>query len=454
MSISKWDQYDTRRYNDLLRNHLERQHTYFLEQQDVRELRISRGSCKMDINCVNFFKGLQHGVFIRPSATSYHTNHASNFTFNNNDTDFTFFGKEFFAWNSNQATVYALFGLQLTHLYDYLTRITLKATVGLQDLGWKLLVLRKVIDDKFKLCLGLEWAYNSGYTLSTELNRAVFGNGRSIVKFMVTETGHDGIHAETTLPVGSHLLTTEFDFGFSYGLGLSGKSEVSERKQWFWTLKANTAESLLAEFGVYYVRSQEETDEKFMLAYTSSLNSGIMIRLGYFRDKSSFHFPLTVATEHSLESNFLAFCVPVAFFGLLKFIHRVKWSKHEAKEEEDEEHIKARTERELRRVAKMQQQLMKNRSLSNVAAEEKQDGLVIVQAKLDDFDVTIPMRYLVKNSKLNLHSGSKHNLPGFYGKEDSTLTIDYTFDGNSCSCSTRSTFPVVLPSEAHRERTD
>eukprot|EP00493_Phyllostaurus_siculus_P003447 UN03462 len=50
-----------------------------------------------------------------------------------------------------------------------------------------------------------------------------------------------------------------------------------------------------------------------MLAYTSSLNSGIMIRIGYFRDKSSFHFPLTVATEHPLESNFLAFCVPVAF---------------------------------------------------------------------------------------------------------------------------------------------
>merc|ERR1711879_892051 len=166
------------------------------------------------------------------------------------------------------------------------------------------------MEERFTIQVGLHWNFDTGFMLSAEIARAVFKTGKTLLGFMVNESGQDGIHAECTLPVSSQLVTTEFDFGFAYGIGFEGKSETVDQKQTFWSLKANTNDSILGEFGIFYC-PEGEIETKWMLAYTSSVNSGIMIRLGYFRERSSFNLPITIDNEHSLLTNLAALFLPV-----------------------------------------------------------------------------------------------------------------------------------------------
>lgn len=126
-----------------------------------------------------------------------------------------------------------------------------------------------------------------------------------------------------------------------------------------------------------------------------------------------------------------------------------------------------RDEKQLlqKKQAKQKIQIEKMMSVveSSRVTEEARMGLIILEALYGNFgannseilpyiDVTIPLQYLVSDSKLILSSREpKHVLEGFYDPcpgENKTLWIKYKFQGREHSASFADSAPIGIPKES------
>ncbi|EGG21624.1 DNAJ heat shock N-terminal domain-containing protein [Cavenderia fasciculata] len=164
----------------------------------------------------------------------------------------------------------------------------------------------------------------------------------------------------------------------------------------------------------------------------------------------SFEIPFPIFTQVSYKHSLLFFTVPSVILSLFKLcvLNPIQKSKDKKNLEEKKEKYIHEMEKEKQRSS-IDIQLMKPSVEKKIATEQSKNGLIIQEAwygVLDDrgrptdqhpdfpsyIDVTIPLQYLVEDSKLELHANKKSDLLGFWDPrigEFKRLKVTYFFQG-------------------------
>lgn len=191
---------------------------------------------------------------------------------------------------------------------------------------------------------------------------------------------------------------------------------------------------------------------------------GLFVNVGFTRLGQTFQFPLLMSSVFSLIPTASTFIIPVAlYFGISKFIldpRRMKSLKYRAEKKNNEttESILLQKKRAETFIELMEEEVHRKQE-----AEDRNGGLVIIQAfygkiNIDEafveesteniIDVTIPLQFLVKDSKLELPAGSKSTLIGFYDPcpgEEKYLQIHYLLNQQMNEIRISDASPLSIP---------
>lgn len=191
---------------------------------------------------------------------------------------------------------------------------------------------------------------------------------------------------------------------------------------------------------------------------------GIFFNFGVTRLGQTFQFPLLVSSIFSPVPVLSGILAPVALYlGIAKFILEPRRAKNlKERDEMKEEATKAYAETQKEK-AKTFIELMEDEVKRKQEIEDKNGGLVIVQAfygkispedefvdenNEDIIDVTIPLQYLVKDSRLELPAESKSTLIGFYDpcpNEEKYLQIHYLIKQQMNQIMISDISPLTIP---------
>lgn len=200
-------------------------------------------------------------------------------------------------------------------------------------------------------------------------------------------------------------------------------------------------------------------DTKVAVHSVLSLTNGLIWKLKFQRGPCRYIIPIYYYTLPALVDYGIYTIIPTAMYLLYKyFIYPYYKDLKEVNSlrkqlENDEEYS-------FRRIqANSQIEVMKNTAETNKEKEKEKNGFVILEAyyypktdssKQSQFvqNVTIPLQYFVRESKLKLYNGSRSNLLGFYKVEDveMELYIRYEYNGSVYEITLDDEKAIALPS--------
>ncbi|GAM28667.1 hypothetical protein SAMD00019534_118430 [Acytostelium subglobosum LB1] len=176
--------------------------------------------------------------------------------------------------------------------------------------------------------------------------------------------------------------------------------------------------------------------------------SKYLYTLGFQHKYQSFDIPIPIYANVGLVPSLIFFTVPsLLFTGLKLLIVNPLLRRRELEQIKTRKEKHSETYKEARSRASIDIQLMRPTVDKKAAVEQAKNGLVIQQALYGvlkehsasadvdypaTIDVTIPLQYLVEDSKLELHPNKKSDLIGFYDPrvgEEKQLKVTYLFQG-------------------------
>eukprot|EP01113_Clastostelium_recurvatum_P007302 TRINITY_DN13398_c0_g1_i1.p1 TRINITY_DN13398_c0_g1~~TRINITY_DN13398_c0_g1_i1.p1 ORF type:complete len:601 (-),score=128.13 TRINITY_DN13398_c0_g1_i1:16-1755(-) len=214
---------------------------------------------------------------------------------------------------------------------------------------------------------------------------------------------------------------------------------------------------------------------KFGMSVDIASRKGITVSGIFHRGSYKFEVPVLFTPEVSPWSLLAATAFPLALIMMTKILVITPLDalkqrrKREARRKQNAEAMK-----EAKRSAEADVRLMTPTVLKKKAQEEAKAGLVIVEARYgkimdpqtgklrmmdeDDeegymvVDVTIPMQYLVEDSRLLLQPSPKFGLLGFYDPaigEDKELLVRYMFKGRMHQVLVQDDDALAIPLRSH-----
>jgi len=221
--------------------------------------------------------------------------------------------------------------------------------------------------------------------------------------------------------------------------------------------------SLSATIGT---RVNKVLDLSFTMKYTP--NRYVYI-VGIHHRFQSLDIPIPIYTDISIVNSLIFFTVPSVALSLFKlFVINPIVKLKESKRIQERKAKFASACLEAKRKAEIDIKLMKSTVDKKVLQEKAKNGLVIQEAlygKLNDriapgdslefppyINVTIPLQYLVDDSKLMLHSNKKSDLLGFWDPrigEEKQLKVTYFFQNKLHIVVVNDNDQLMIPLRSH-----
>jgi DnaJ family protein C protein 11 len=231
-------------------------------------------------------------------------------------------------------------------------------------------------------------------------------------------------------------------------LNLAGKTTLDKNSAGSGLISVSTS-----GFAVDYAVIRRISNlSKFILGFNYNAQTGVTLTFGFTRLGQRYSFPF-ILMGNSLVKTITGVIAHATLTVLIKALiieplkARKKMKKLQEKRKDQEE-----TLREAKEKAESFVKLMEPAVARKREEEETKGGLIIQHAsygrlpqtnegelKLDEeedeenpfvIDVTVPLQYLIENSQLHLHPGSKAGLVGFYDPcpgEEKHLEVIYLF---------------------------
>ena len=185
--------------------------------------------------------------------------------------------------------------------------------------------------------------------------------------------------------------------------------------------------------------------------------------------------PMLVSASTKLHVAVQLIGLPWAVYRLGLLFGKPVLELHEARKAREARKAIAEELKQAREKALLEQESLRSVVESRRAAEDSQNGLVIINATYaltlsrwadsnreesvpTSLDVTIPLQSLVTHSRLNLPEGSRAELPGFYCLDpsadpaDVSLKISYWFRGVRHTATFTEKEAVYLPQVEHQDQ--
>ncbi|KAF2069846.1 hypothetical protein CYY_008836 [Polysphondylium violaceum] len=249
------------------------------------------------------------------------------------------------------------------------------------------------------------------------------------------------------IPIGKN---TGFEFGFSAYTGFN-----------------RVENGLGSVFTTIGTRVNKVLDLSFTMKYTPTRYLYI---IGIHHRFQTLEIPIPIYTDISLLNSLVFFTLPsvtLSLFKLLVINPIVKLKENKRIQERKEKFASACLE--ARRKAEIDIKLMKSTVDKKVLQEKAKNGLVIQEAlygKLNDkavsgadnlefppyINVTVPLQYLVDDSKLMLHSNKKSDLLGFWDPrigEEKQLKVTYFFQNKLHIVVVNDNDQLMIPLRSH-----
>ncbi|CAD5163862.1 unnamed protein product [Musa acuminata subsp. malaccensis] len=218
------------------------------------------------------------------------------------------------------------------------------------------------------------------------------------------------------------------------------------------------------------------SDSSFVrLVYNIGIE-GILWRFELHRGSQKLLIPVLLSRDLDPIVATGAFMVPSSLYFLLKkFVLKPYYLRRQKQKALEKKEVSLNQIRKARDAAKKAQKLLQNVSNRKKNKEVEKDGLVITKAiygnlrtargteehlEVDDdvasliLDVTLPLNFLVTNSRLELHKGiKKSGIMGFCDPcpgEPSQLLVEYTFKGKNYKVVVDDYDLLRIPNETHR----
>lgn len=353
------------------------------------------------------------------------------------------------------------------------TRSSLKAIMemglGVMPRPLSLVAFRSLSSNsQGKLGLRFSEAYNElRCSISRNLSSSMLGKIQYIIGGPQT-----GVKLYGARSGPNSLVTGTLWAGFGvYSLGLSAQQRLSKR-----TLMSINA--MVGERGVDVVIgcNRKISDKSgFSCHCVVSSMRGVIVKLGLDRMGQDFSVPIILSKELTLQSIMAGTILPTVVGSLLKILWltpramaRRKRKLLREREANAEQISKARQE------AKTDVELMRFAVARKRQMEEQRGGLIIVKgifgripqppvrrrgAKPEEewptvgdstIDVTVPLQYLLEDSKLQLFNSAKSGLPGFCDPalgEEKQLYVLYRFKGKLHEAMIGDRQPLFMPLE-------
>ncbi|KAM9978607.1 hypothetical protein ACTFIY_012378 [Dictyostelium cf. discoideum] len=194
--------------------------------------------------------------------------------------------------------------------------------------------------------------------------------------------------------------------------------------------------------------------------------------IGLHHRYQSLEIPIPIYSDISLSTSLVFFTLPAVTLSLLKYlIVKPLMKKKEQKKIMEKKEKYADQARKAKRKAEMDITLVKQLVENKVLKEKTKNGLIIQEAvygKLDEkvdhsdpfsvefpptIDVTIPLQYLVEDSKLVLHGNNKKSdLLGFWDpriSEEKQLKVTYFFQNRLHRITVSDIDQLLIPLKSH-----
>jgi len=193
---------------------------------------------------------------------------------------------------------------------------------------------------------------------------------------------------------------------------------------------------------------------------------GVSVKIRLARANQNYIFQVMLADFVSPSAIFYGTIVPIAVYNIARVLVVNPYLK-QRKDKELKRKQEGQSEQLVRvkKEAQMAVELMTESVAKVVREEEAKRGLIILRAIYGKFvsdefeegkciDVTIPIQYQVKDSKLQiLTEGSKSSLPGFYDPcigEEKSLYIKYRFQNRLHEVTVNDKDRVMVPKQRDR----
>ncbi|XP_001625184.2 dnaJ homolog subfamily C member 11 isoform X2 [Nematostella vectensis] len=203
--------------------------------------------------------------------------------------------------------------------------------------------------------------------------------------------------------------------------------------------------------------------------------TGVTLKIKLTRATQVYSFPVSLSEQISPAAIFYGTIAPVVVFLVAKVLVVSPFKKQEQEKEEE-----LNREKHAQQLAKKKQEaedtinLMRESYERNLEFESQRHGLVIVHAwygnlvSMDEshdgqrtvhsthaqvIDVTVPVQCQVRESRLFLAEGPKHNLSGFYDpcpNQDKLLRIRYEFRDALHEVTIGELETIRIPKQSHR----
>lgn len=345
--------------------------------------------------------------------------------------------------------------LRYTHNFSPLTNVSLASSTSWNVITLHARVWRQVTDDiAAGLRVGLIGDHNVRLTLDKELSDNLKASAE--MEWSQNPSVSVGLgkeNEEGTFYTGS-VTTSKKNMGVtaSAGLQVTEKTSIGGSMNLKSKYEFSSLESVLSmlkfTFSGHVERSISEIT-KAHVAFTIA-NYGVYISFGITRLGQTYQLPLYISNRVTVSSVMTAFMYPLSIVYLVNALFVVPRRRRRLLEKQ----TKRREElNKLIKTYKEKADAFKESIAIDVKKmqemEDEKGGLVIIQAfygkppemnqtineesiSAEDcvIDVTLPLQYMVRNSKLQLPETSKSHLVGFYDPcpgEEKTLEIVYLF---------------------------
>ncbi|KAN0041296.1 hypothetical protein ACTFIV_003833 [Dictyostelium citrinum] len=194
--------------------------------------------------------------------------------------------------------------------------------------------------------------------------------------------------------------------------------------------------------------------------------------IGLHHRYQSLEIPIPIYADLSLTTSLVFFTLPAVTLTLIKFlIVKPLMKKKEQRKILEKKEKYAEQARKAKRKAEMDIMLVKQLVENKILKEKTKNGLIIQEAvygKLDEkidhsdpfslefpptIDVTIPLQYLVEDSKLVLHGNNKKSdLLGFWDpriSEEKQLKVTYFFQNRLHRTTVNDIDQLLIPLKSH-----
>jgi len=217
---------------------------------------------------------------------------------------------------------------------------------------------------------------------------------------------------------------------------------------------------------LYGAEKQMTGNSALEFSVSVAVPQGVSVKIRLARANQNYIFQVMLADFVSPSALFYGTVVPLAVYNIARVLVVNPYLKRQKdKELKRKQDCQSDQLMRVKREAQMAVELMTESVAKVVRDEEAKRGLIILRAIYGKFvsdefeegkciDVTIPVQYQVKDSKLQiLTEGSKSSLPGFYDPcigEDKSLYIKYRFQNRLHEVTVNDKERVMVPKQRDR----